>query len=184
MFNFKDIDALHSVLKAIYKSQPGPAGIALFSTLLQEEMKFTPEQAACYSKSVLTNNSERSADFVHRNAWKLVAKWSRGDPKGSAGNLVVSKTWSWIFSEQLSYESKYETYEGYTDPFGGGYSRPTSSSTSGIWAPSDLPTSPFSVVTISEDGRCASRTVEWTVQDQLLPSGMSYDGERFGRMNI
>jgi len=182
MFNFKDIDALHSLLKAIYEREPGPAGVALFSSFLQEEMKFTSEQADCYSRSVLTTNSERSADFVHQNAWKLIGKWSKGSSAGSAGNLVVSRTQSWIFSENLTYESKDESYEGYVNPFGGGYSRPRSSSTFGIWAPSDLPSSPFRIVTIGEDGRYTRRTVEWTVPDQLRPSGMTYDAERFGRM--
>ena len=181
MFNFKGIDALHSVLKAIYQAQPGPGGVELLSDFLQEKLQFTREQAACYSTSVLTCNSDGSADFVHQNAWRLVGKWSKGSSAGSAGNLVVTRTDSWIFSEDLTYESKHESYEGYVSSFGGGYSRPSSSSTFGIWAPSDLPTSPFSIVTIDESGHCRKRTVEWTTPDQSRPSGMVYDGERFGR---
>jgi len=182
MFNFKGIDALHSVLTAIYEAQPGPGGAELLAGFLQENLKFTPEQASRYSKLVLTRNSGGSADFVHRNAWKLVGKWSKGSSAGSAGNLLVTRTESWIFSEDLSYESKYESYEGYVSPFGGGYSRPTSSSTFGIWAPNDLPTSPFSLLTIDERGNCRSRTIDWTERDQSRPSGMIFDGERYGRM--
>ena len=182
MFKFKGIDALHSVLKSIYEAQPGPGGAELLAGVLQEKLKFTREQARRYSTSVLTRNSDGSADFVHRNAWRLVGKWSKGSSAGSAGNLLVTRTESWIFSEDLSYESKHESYEGYVSPFGGGYSRPRSSSTFGIWAPSDVPTSPFSIVTIDESGQCWVRTVEWTTSDESRPSGMIYGGERFGRM--
>lgn len=92
MFNFKDIDALHSVLKAIYQAQPGPGGVELLSNFLQEKLQFTREQATDYSTSVLTRNSDGSADFVHQNAWRLVGKWSKGSSPGSAGNLVVTRT--------------------------------------------------------------------------------------------
>ncbi len=142
MFNFKGIDALHSVLKAIYQAQPGPGGVELLSDFLQEKLQFTREQATCYSTSILTCNSDGSADFVHQNAWRLVGKWSKGSSAGSAGNLVVTQTDSWIFSEDLTYESKHESYEGYVSSFGGD-SRPRSSSTFGIWAPSDLQHLPF-----------------------------------------
>jgi hypothetical protein len=119
---------------------------------------------------------------THRNALRLAGQWSRGSSAGSAGNLVVSRTETWIFSDDLTYESKYESYEGYVSPFGGGYSVPKSVSTPGIWAPSDVPTSPFSIILIDESGDFRNATVEWTAPEQMFSPGMLFNGERFGRM--
>lgn len=182
MLNFRDISALHSVLTAIYQTQQGQGGKELLSAFLQENLQFTPEQARRYSAWVLTRNSDGSADFVNRNAYQLIGKWSRGNSGGSAGNLLVTRTESWIFSENLTYEFRNERYEGYVSPFGGGYSRPRSSSSFGIWAPNDLPSSPLSIVTIDENGLCSSRSVEWTDPEQSMPEAMHFNGERFGKM--
>lgn len=183
MRQFKDIPALHSVLCAVYKDQPGPGGRELFAAALQQHMQFTPEQARGYSAGVLTRNSNGSADFVNMNAYKLVGTWSRGDSAGSAGNLIVNRTESWIFSEDLTYEIRHESYQGYVSPFGGGFASPRSSSRFGIWAPSDVPSSPFSLVTIDDNGVCRSHSVEWSDPGQTMPQGMSLDGKRFGRMD-
>jgi hypothetical protein len=181
MLNFANIEALHSVLSAIYKAQEGLAGVALFREILQRDLHFSLQQAEKYSETVLTRNSNGSADFVNMNAYKLVGTWSRGNSKGSAGNLLVTKTESWIFQEDLTYEHKNESYEGYVSSFGGGYSRPRSSSTYGIWAPSDVPSSAISMVTIKSDGIPHTRSVTWQ-PDERMPQGMLFGSERFGKM--
>jgi hypothetical protein len=182
MLNFKDISALQSLLTEIYRARKGQAGQDLLSMILQRDLHFTSEQAHKYSTWVLTRDAEDSAECIARNACKLIGRWSRGSSDGSAGNLVVSRTESWIFGEDLTYENRNESYEGYVSPFGGGYSRPRSSSNGGIWAPSDSPSSPFSIITIDANGRCASRTVEWMEPEQSFPSGLRLGGVHFGKM--
>ena len=182
MLNFANIEALHSVLSAVYKAQEGPAGVALFQEMLQSELHFSPQQAEKYSRTVLTRNSNGSADFVNMNAYKLVGTWSAGNSKGSAGNLLVTKTESWIFNEDLTYEHKNESYEGYVSPLGGGYSRPRASSTYGIWAPSDVLSSAISIIMIKSDGSPRTPCITWTQPDERIPHGMLFDGDRFGRM--
>lgn len=182
MFTFKSIEALQSVLNTVFREQPGPEGVALFAAVLQEHFNFIPEQARRYSETVLTNNSEGSADAVHHNAVRLLGQWSKGTSAGSAGNLVVSRTETWTFFDDLTYQHKYESYEGYVSPFGGGYSRPQSSSTRGIWAPCDRSSSPISIVLIGEAGSCRNATIEWTASEQMFPPAMHFNGERFARM--
>ena len=156
MFNFKDVSALRSLLTDIHQAKQGRAGSELLSEVLQRDLQFTAEQARRYSSWLLTRDADDSADCVYRNARKLIGTWSRGNSDGTAGNLVVSRTESWIFAEDLTYENKNESYEGYVSPFGGGYSRPRSSSRGGLWAPSDHPASPFSIITIGENGFCGA----------------------------
>ena len=182
MLNFKDVSTLHSLLTDIYRETQGQAGRELLSTVLQRDLKFTAEQARKYSAWLLTRDAQDSADCVSRNAYKLIGKWSRGSSDGSAGNLVVSRTESWIFAEDLTYENRNESYEGYVSPFGGGYSRPRSSSNGGIWAPSDHPSSPLSVITIDDNGLCTNQTVEWMQPDESNPRAVSLNGVRFGKM--
>jgi hypothetical protein len=180
--HFTDISGLQRTLAKIYEWKQGPEGIEGFAALLKRDLGFSDEEARKYSTWILTRNAETSADCVSRNARKLIGKWSQGSSAGSAGNLVVSRTESWIFNETLAYENKNESYEGYVSPFGGGYSRPKSSSSFGLWAPSDHTTSPFSIVTMNETGGFVKRTVEWTQPEQDYPTGMFLDGVRFGKM--
>jgi hypothetical protein len=180
--HFTNISSLHRILTEIYQWRQGAAGIEGFSMLLQRDLGFSAEQARKYSACVLSQNSEGSADCVSRNARKLIGKWSNGNSAGSAGNLLVTRTESWKFDEGLQYENKNESYEGFVSPFGGGYSRPRSSSNYGLWAPSDRPTSPISIITMDERGVFVNRTVEWTDPEQSEPTGMFLDRVRFGKM--
>jgi len=182
MFNFKDVSALRSLLTDIHQAKQGRAGSELLSEVLQRDLQFTAEQARRYSSWLLTRDADDSADCVYRNARKLIGTWSRGNSDGTAGNLVVSRTESWIFAEDLTYENKNESYEGYVSPFGGGYSRPRSSSRGGLWAPSDHLASPFSIITIGENGFCANQAVAWPDPTQTSPRALDLDGVRFGRM--
>ena len=114
MLNFANIEALHSVLSAIYKAQKRAWQVShYFEKYCKEICTSVCRSAEKYSETVLTRNSNGSADFVNMNAYKLVGTWSRGNSKGSAGNLLVTKTESWIFQEDLTYEHKNESYEGY-----------------------------------------------------------------------
>lgn len=182
MFNFKDASALRALLVDIHGAKQARRGNELLSTILQRDLQFTAEQANRYSTWLLSRDADDSADCVYRNACKLIGKWSRGNSDGTAGNLVVSRTESWIFADDLTYENRNESYEGYTSPFGGGYSRPRSSSRGGLWAPSDHLTSPFSVITIDDNGFCANQSVAWPEPMQANPRALDLNGVRFGKM--
>lgn len=181
MKNFKDISALHSVLSAAYSLGEGEVGRNAFAQLLQESFEFDAPQAELYSSTVLTTNSNGSADWVSMNAYKVVGKWARGNSDGSAGNLVVSKTETWQFNEDLTYQHKHESYEGYVSPFGDSYSRPSSSSEFGIWAPSDRLDDRLSIVAISQSGRSRPIRIEWLGATHTSPTSCTLDGERFAR---
>jgi len=181
MMNFKDISALCGVLSAAYNLGEGAVGRDAFSHLLREQFEFDADQAKLYASTVLSVNSNGSSDWVSMNAHKLAGKWVRGDSSGSAGNLVVTKTWIWQFNEDLTYENRYETYEGYNSPFGDSYSRPTSQSEYGIWAPPDQLADEISIVAISTTGWCRPIKISWRGATQTIPSSCSVDGVDFGR---
>jgi len=52
----------------------------------------------------------------------------------------------------------------------------------GLWAPSDHPASPFSIITIGENGFCANQAVAWPDPTQTRPGALDLEGVRFGRM--
>lgn len=178
---FKDINALVRALSATYRIGEGDVGRSAFRMDLQTVLDFDARQAELYSSTVLSNNSNGSASFVSRNAYRLSGRWHRGDSRGSAGNLVVSKTETWLFEEDLTYEHKFESYEGYVSPFGSSYSLPKSSSENGIWAPSDQPGDTFKVVAISRTGLCRRFEVEWLDSAAAMPQACSIDRSRFIR---
>ena len=181
MKNFKDISALHSVLSVVYSLGEGEVGRTAFAQWLQESLEFDARQAELYSSTVLTKNSNGSADWVSMNAYKVAGEWVRGNMGGSAGNLLVSKTETWQFNEDLTYQHKHESYEGYVSPFGGSYSRPSSSSEFGIWAPSDRLEDELRIIAISQSGRSRPIRVGWLGATQTIPTSCTLDGERFAR---
>jgi hypothetical protein len=133
--HFKDIEALVHALSAAYSAGEGEVGRSEFRTALQTVLDFDARQADLYASTVLSNNSNGSASFVSRNAYRLSGRWLRVDSRGSAGNLVVSKTEIWLFGEDLTYEHKFESYQGYVSPFGSSYSSPKSSAETGHLGP-------------------------------------------------
>ena len=181
MKNFKNISALHSVLSEVYSLGEGEVGRNVFPQWLQENLELNEGQAELYSSTVLTKNSNGSADWVMMNGYKVVGKWTSGNMDGSAGNLLVSKTETWQFNEDLTYQHKNESYEGYVSPFGGSYSRPSSSSELGIWAPSDRLEDEFCIIAISQSGRSRSIRVKWLGATKINPVSCTLDGARFAR---
>lgn len=181
MKNFKDISALHTVLSAVYAAGEGDVGRKFFTQALQEKFEFNLRQAELYASKVLSRNSNGSADWVSMNAYKVAGTWVKGDVKGSAGNLVVTKKETWQFSEDLTYEHKHESYEGYSSPFGASYSTPASSSEFGIWAPSDQLADEIQIVVIASTGWCRPLKIGWLGATESIPRSCSLDGVRFTR---
>jgi hypothetical protein len=149
MDNFKDAYALHTVLKTanphLYGVEPGRKG--LIDGLISS-FKFTQQQAAVYASTVLSKSTENSADMVLSNARNVEGNWVRGDMSGSAAAYLRTLQETWIFRLDLTYEHKTERYEGYNNPFGGYYSKPSSNVEHGIWAVSDDESDDIKVVII------------------------------------
>lgn len=181
MKNFKDISALHGILLAAYKDGEGMPGRNTLIKALQEYLEFDENQARLYAWTVLSKNSNDSADWVSSNAYKIAGTWVNGNMSGSAGNLLVTKTETWQFNEDLTYQHKYESYEGYVSPFGGSYSKPSSSSESGIWAPPDELLDEISIVIISFSGRCRPIKIGGLGSTQTIPRFCKISGEMFTR---
>src|SRR5690242_19338357 len=83
--------------------------------------------------------------------------------------LVYAKSTqnTWEFKDDLTYEHRLSSYEGYVAPpsnFGSfSYSRPSERMTRGIWAPPDWWEDGLKVVTIPDDGDGAYLlAIEWT----------------------
>jgi hypothetical protein len=180
MKNFKDIDSLHALLAAVYTVGEGAVGRTAFAELLLEQFQFEPRQAELYGSTVLSKNSNGSADWASMNGYKVAGKWVRGDMTGSAGNLLVTKTETWQFNQDLTYRHTHESYEGYTSIVGS-YSIPSSSSEQGIWAPSDRLDDETSIVAVAASGYCRTIKFGWLGSTQTIPPACLLDGERFSR---
>ena len=181
MKNFKDIDALHKVLVAAFVEGEGEPGRRLFALKLRELAGFNERQSELYASTTLSQNSNGSADRVSMNAGKLEGTWVKGDSTGSAGNLVVAKTEIWTFSDDLTYRHEHRSYEGYSSPFGSGYSRQSPSSETGIWAPCDRLDDEIQVVVIATTGWCRPLKVGWLGSTRMLPPVCTLDRVRFTR---
>jgi hypothetical protein len=181
MKNFNDVSTLHRVLTNAFNTGEGQIGREALAQKLQELLEFDQSQAHLYSWTVLWENSSKSADHSSANAYKLLGRWSKGNSDGSAGNLLVTRTESWLFNEDLTYQHKHERYEGYSSPFGGSYSRPSASSETGIWAPSDRLTDETNIVAISSSGWSRQVTIGWLGSSLENPTSCIIEGERFAK---
>jgi hypothetical protein len=102
------------------------------------------------------------------------------EQEGMAAGWLKSVTETWKFSPDLTCEHKYETYEGYTSPFGSSYSRPTSNGKQFIWASSDLDKESLNVVIVSPSGEASTLTFVWS-DEELPPRKCSINGVTFIR---
>jgi hypothetical protein len=135
MFNFKNVSALSKVLRAGYKD--GEPARAAMARILETDFKFPQEAAKLYASTVLSRNVERSADSMIANADKVIGTWFTSTQSGGLGGWLKTMLETWEFDSNLEFEHKRQTDESYINPLGGGFSRPTSWSERGLWAPSD-----------------------------------------------
>ena len=180
MKNFQDISALRSVLRELYeKGPPDPEQRrTMFADFLEQQLEFTKGNAALYASTVLTRNAEGSSDWVGFSAIKVLGTWINMSQQGMAAAWLKSVTETWRFSDDLTCEHKLETYEGYTSPFGAGYSRPSSRGEMFIWASSDLDDQSLKVVIVSPDGGARTLVFGW-MDDSLHPRKCSINGVTF-----
>ncbi len=163
----------------MYEKYPREQRQAVFAEFLEQQLEFTKDQASLYASTVLTQNVEASADWVRDSAVKVLGKWIRIEQESTAAGWLKSMTETWEFSPDLTCEYKYETYEGYMSPFGSSYSRPSSTSTAFIWAPSDSCSENLDVVIVPLAGGMA-RTLKFAWLDQeAFPRKCSINGDTF-----
>jgi hypothetical protein len=183
---FVDVAALRRFLDAAYKGAPGAAGQAQLVYVL-ESWDYSNEQATLCASVVLSQNDEGSAARVVQNIAELVGSWVRGTMQGSASTYLKTMQETWEFRDDLTYSHKYQSYEGGSagvwPNFQTSYSKPSSSTEWGVWAPADWrdPNGKLFLVTISEGGRARRLEHRWTDNAPYYHRGCSIDGEPFGR---
>lgn len=184
MQHFVDIAALHDFLFSIYECSEGAPGRHLFKKELQRQLEFTEDQAQLYANIVLTKNSNGSADWVNMNACKLLGRWVHIKQHGGAGYLN-SKTQTWTFNDDLTYEYKVEQYESALN-LGAFYNFTMSSNPEpiiqrGIWAPSDRLEQTISVVIISALGYASRLEIVWPDDESSRKQSCTIDGVAYAR---
>jgi hypothetical protein len=181
MKEFVDLDALFRQLTKVIAHWPADVRRDEFAALLVEHMEFGASDAALYASVVLGANAADSAEHALTLGRELTGRWGRGSDAGSAGNLIVTKQWTWEFSEDLTYQYTYEAYEGYVSSFGGGYSRPTSDVKRGVWVPGDHrnASGELTIALFPYGGRATTLHQRWVGDSP--DDGCWIDRDRYGR---
>lgn len=184
MKEFRDLDVLLRLLTKAIECYPESTRRAEFAAFLVAHMEFRQSDADLYTSVVLGRNSDGSAARAHMFGMELTGQWGRGSDAGSVGTRVVTKQWSWTFREDLVYEYKYEAYEGYVNPFGGGYSVPSSNVQRGVWAPGDDrgANDELSIVIFPYGGGPRKLRHRWADSGQRSHQGCWIDNDRYGRL--
>jgi hypothetical protein len=167
MKRFKDLSALVGVLNKIYELKPGIEGRKIFSAALEQHFELITNQAELFAESVLTKNSEVSAQCVKENGWKIQGRWKHLEQQGNPSAYMSTSSETWVFRDNLTYEHKYETYKEYVDPFGFSYSGfPKNDPEIGQWAPSDSSDDVFKIVLVTSTGSTKQLTIAKVVDHQ------------------
>src|ERR1044072_5244222 len=119
MDNWRDLSALHGLLRSAYEKCATDERRTAFAYALQKELGFTTDQAELYTSTVLGQNTERSADWVMTNGTRVTGSWVRGEQEGNVGSWLSTMKETWRFNDDLTYERKIERYESAitTGPF-------------------------------------------------------------------
>jgi hypothetical protein len=181
MKNFNDLSALRSVLQELYEKGPldPERRREVFLDFLQQQLDLTKDDASLYASTVLRRNAEGSSDWVGFAALKVLGKWIKISQEGMAAAWLKSVTETWEFSDDLMCEYKLETYEGYTSAFGSSYSRPSSTRTAFIWAPSDSFSENLDVVIVPLEGGMARRLRFAWLDQEAFTRKCSINGDTF-----
>lgn len=178
---FTDISGLHRALQIAFESGPGEPGRTLFANALVNELEFSAQQASLYASVVLSQNVEASADWVRTNVLDVSGTWIHMESSGMAAALLSTKTETWTFDADLTYNYKLETYEGYSSPFGSSYAIPKSSPEAGFWAPADRLGDEVAIVAIASGGWTRKLSLAWLDQGELRHRRCTIDGKEFSR---
>ena len=184
MDNFRDLSALHGLLRSAHEKCPAEERRAAFVYALKKELGFTTAQAELYTSTVLCQNAEGSADCLMTNGLRVTGSWIRGEQEGNVGGWLSTMKETWKFNDDLTYEHKIERYDSSisTGPFfQSSYSRPKMSLERGIWAPPDTILDELTLFAMSTDGFARSMTLEWIEKERYNYRACSIDGKRFSR---
>jgi hypothetical protein len=184
MDNFRDLSALHGLLRSAHEKCPAEERRAAFTSALEKELGFTTAQAELYTSTVLCQNAEGSADCVMTNGSRVRGSWVRGEQQGNVGSWLSTMKETWKFNDDLTYEHKIERYDSgiTTGPFfQSSYSGPKVSMERGIWAPPDTILDQLKLFVMSTNGFARSMTLEWVEKETYNYRACSIDGNRFGR---
>ena len=108
MDNWRDLSALHGLLRSAYQKCPAEERHAAFVYALKKELQFTEAQAELYTSTVLGQNTEDSADCVRTNGLRVTGSWVRGEQEGNVGGWLSTMKETWKFDINLTYEHKIE----------------------------------------------------------------------------
>src|SRR5262245_43732700 len=112
MDNFRDLSALHGLLRSVYQNYPAAEEKrAAFVHALEKALGFTTEQAELYTSTVLSQNTDDSADSVMTNGMRVTGSWVRGEQEGNVGSWLSTMKETWLFNIDLTYEHKIERYD-------------------------------------------------------------------------
>jgi hypothetical protein len=184
MQNFRDLSALHGLLRSAIEKCPAEERRAAFVYALGKELGFTTAQAELYTSTVLCQNAEGSAGCVMTNGLRVTGSWVRGEQEGNVGGWLSTMKETWQFNNDLTYAHKIERYDSSisTGPFfQSSYSRPNISLERGIWAPPDTILDELSLFTMSTDGFARSMTLKWIEKETYNYRACSIDEKRFSR---
>jgi hypothetical protein len=185
MDNWRDLSALHGLLRSAYQKYPAEEERrAAFAYALKKELGFTTEQAELYTSTVLGQNAEGSADSVMTNGMRVTGSWIRGEQEGNVGSWLSTMKETWQFNIDLTYEHKVERYDSSitTGPFfQSSYSRPKISLERGIWAPSDNILDQLTLFVMSTDRFARSMMLEWIEKETYNYRACTINMQRFGR---
>jgi len=169
MDNWRDLSALHGLLRSAHEKLAAEERRAAFVNVLKKELGLTTAQAELYTSIVLCQNAEGSADCVMTNGLRVTGNWIRGEQEGNVGGWLSTMKETWKFNDDLTYEHKIERYDSSisTGPFfQSSYSQPKISLEDGIWAPPDTILDELTLFAMSTERFARSITIEWIEKER------------------
>src|SRR5262245_55922386 len=103
MEKFRDLSALQGLLRAVYEKCPAEERRIDFVYALKKELRYTTAQAELYTSTVLSQNTEASADCVMANGLRVAHRWIRSEQQGNVGSWLSTMQETWQFNENLTY---------------------------------------------------------------------------------
>jgi hypothetical protein len=188
MLKMANVEALCRVMEKAYEAGEGARGRDLFAQALMSELKFSRAQADLYTSVVLSRNTNGSADRARTAAGMVMGRWSRASSEGANPSVYLrSSQDTWEFKDDLTYEHRRSSYEGYVAPpspfFSFSYSRPSEHVDRGTWAPPDWwEETGLSIVILPLDGEGRRLTIQWTDPTSFFHSSCKIGGLAYARV--
>jgi hypothetical protein len=136
MYNFKDIEALQTVVELAFSVGEGETGRLWLEDELIREFRLSPRQAKNYTSVITSVNNKDSKDIILNNFNNLIGSWKKFN-SNSSGNYFSSSTKTIMFNSDLTFNIINETNESYSSPFGSYFNNPKITERYGMWAPCD-----------------------------------------------